>query len=272
MDKNMELEWTCSMYKDLFTVFGYTIQTHAVISIIAIILGFGVALTLTRHTIYHEHVYNYIFWALIGSIIGARIWHVFVFQWPYYMHHPAEIIAIWNGGISIMGAIVGGIVSLLLYVHKYKLNFWDFSDYLAPALMLGMGIGRVACFFGGDAFGSPTHSGYGIVYPEGTIAYDTFGSEPLWPVINWEIEGDFVIFAILLYFFGKKVFQGFIFSLFLFLYGLLRFTMEFFRGDSPNYAGFSGGQWTSIAFMIIAVVVFLYLMIKRRDKIHGQEA
>ena len=251
------------MHKDLFTIFGYTIQTHAVISVIAILLGFGVALTLTRKTIYHEHVYNYIFWALIGSIIGARLWHVFVFQWPYYMHHPSEIIAIWNGGISILGAIVGGVVALLLYIYKYKLDFWEFADYLAPALILGMGIGRVACFFAGDAFGAPTHSGFGIVFPEGTIAYDTYGSEPLWPVIIWESQGDIFIFAILIYLLGKKLFKGFIFTVYLFLYGVLRFVLEFFRGDSPDYAGLSGGQWTSIGFMIIGVIIFVYLLIRK---------
>jgi len=251
------------MHKDLFTIFGYTIQTHAVISVIAILLGFGVALTLTRKTIYHEHVYNYIFWALIGSIIGARLWHVFVFQWPYYMHHPSEIIAIWNGGISILGAIVGGVVALLLYIYKYKLDFWEFADYLAPALILGMGIGRVACFFAGDAFGAPTHSGFGIVFPEGTIAYDTYGSEPLWPVIIWESQGDIFIFAILIYLLGKKLFKGFIFTVYLFLYGVLRFVLEFFRGDSPDYAGLSGGQWTSIGFMIIGIIIFVYLLIRK---------
>ncbi|MGV3487581.1 MAG: prolipoprotein diacylglyceryl transferase, partial [Tuberibacillus sp.] len=252
--------------KDLFTVFGYTVQTHAVVSVIAILLGFGVALTLTKKTIYQEHVRNYIFWALIGSIIGARLWHVFVFQWPYYMHHPAEIIAIWNGGISIMGAIVGGIVSLMLYVYKHKLDFWEFADYLAPPLVLGMGIGRVACFFGGDAFGSPTHLGFGVVFPEGTIAYDTYGSEPLWPVIIWESQGDIFIFAILLYLLGKKFFKGFIFTVYLFLYGVLRFVLEFFRGDSPDYAGLSGGQWTAIAFMVIALIIFVYLFIKQPKK------
>lgn len=254
------------MYKDLFTVFGYTVQTHAVVSVIAILLGFGVALMLTKKTMYQEHVYNFIFWALIGSIIGARIWHVFVFQWPYYMHHPLEIIAIWNGGISILGAIVGGIVACILYVYKHKLDFWDFADYLAPPFILGMGIGRVACFFGGDAFGAPTTLGYGIVFPPGTIAYDTYGAVPLWPVIIWESQGDIFIFAILLYLLGKRFLKGFVFTAFIFLYGVLRLIMEFFRGDSPRYAGLTGGQWTSIGFMIIGVIILVYLLIKRSKK------
>lgn len=249
------------MHKDLITVFGYTVQTHAVISVIAILLGFGVALTLTRKTAYRDHIYNFIFWGLIGAIIGARFWHVFIFQPGYYLKNPGQIIAIWNGGISILGAIVGGAVALLIYVYKHKLDFLDIADYLSPPMILGMGIGRIACFFGGDAFGSPTNMGFGIVFPKGTIAYDTYGSEPLWPAVLWESQGDIIIFAILLWLLGKNLPKGWIFTLYFFLYGALRFGLEFFRGDSPHYAlGWTAGQWTGIGFMVVAVLLAIYLL------------
>lgn len=85
---------------------------------------------------------------------------------------PLEIVAIWNGGLSIQGAIVGGLVAAIYYTWRHKLPFWDFVDTLAPAVVFGQGIGRIACFLNGDAFGSPTGNGFGIVYPEGTIAYE----------------------------------------------------------------------------------------------------
>ncbi|WP_077615302.1 prolipoprotein diacylglyceryl transferase [Caenibacillus caldisaponilyticus] len=252
------------MHKDLVTIFGYTVQTHAVISVIAILIGFGVALTMTKNTIYHEHLYNYIFWALIGAIIGARLWHVFIFQAPYYIHHPAEIIAIWRGGISILGAIVGGAVALILYTYKYRLDFWELADYLAPPMVLGMGIGRIACFFGGDAFGKPTYSDFGIVFPEGTIAHEYYGSEPLWPAVLWESQGDIVIFGLLFYLLGKNLPKGWIVALFLFLYGSLRFGLEYLRGDSPAYAlGLTGGQWTALGFIAAAMIMAIYLIFRR---------
>mgnify|MGYP001321513147 CR=1 FL=1 len=255
------------MYKDLFTIFGYTVQTHAVISVIAILLGLGTALTLTRKTIYHEHVYNFIYWGLIGAIIGARLWHVFVFQWPYYSHHLGQIIAIWEGGISILGAIVGGAVALIIYSIKHRLDFLDIADYFSPAMMLGMGVGRIACFFGGDAFGKPTGSEFGIIFPKGTIAYDTYGDQPLWPAVSWEIQADFVVFAILLYLFGKKLPKGLLFSIYLFLYGVVRFTVEFYRGDSDRFAlDLTGGQWTALAFMLIGVVLAIFLLILRPER------
>ncbi|GGE37365.1 prolipoprotein diacylglyceryl transferase [Pullulanibacillus camelliae] len=255
------------MHKDLFTIFGYTVQTHAVVSVIAILLGLGVALTLTRKTVYYKHMYDFIFWALVGAIIGARFWHVFIFQWSYYSHHLGEIIAIWQGGISILGAIVGGAVALVIYSIKHKLDFLDFADFLSPAMMLGMGIGRIACFFAGDAFGKPTGSQFGVIFPKGTIAYETYGDKPLWPAISWEIQGDFVIFAILLYLFGKNLGKGWLFTTYIFGYGCLRFVVSFFRGDSPEYGlGLTAGQWTSIVFVAIAIIMAIYLILFRPKK------
>ncbi|MBM7646281.1 phosphatidylglycerol:prolipoprotein diacylglycerol transferase [Scopulibacillus daqui] len=255
------------MYKDLFTVFGYTVQTHAVISIIAIIIGYGVALGLTRKTIYYKHIQDFIFYAIIGAIIGARLWHVFVFQWPYYSQHPLDIIAIWQGGISIEGAIAGGIIALIVYTYKHKLNFWEMADYLAPAMMLGQAIGRVACFFAGDAFGRPTHANFGVVFPKGTVAYSYYGSQPLWPAISWEIQGDTVIFSILLIIFllaRKRLPKGMIFVFYVFMYDAERFMLEFFRGDSPRYSGLTGGQWSAIVLTVISIILMIYLYVRRR--------
>ncbi|MCM3631856.1 prolipoprotein diacylglyceryl transferase [Paenibacillus camelliae] len=255
------------MYKDLFHIFGYTVQSHAVMSVIAIFLGFGVALTLMRKTTYYEHIYKSIFWAIIGAIIGARLWHVFVFHWPYYMQHPGQIVAIWQGGISVLGAIVGGSVALIIYCLKHRLDFLDLGDYLSPAMMLGMGVGRIACFLTGDAFGRPTGREFGITYPKGTIAYNTYGDQPLWPVISWEIQADFVVFAILLYLFGKRLPKGFLFFVYLLLYGTVRFFLEFFRGDSERFAlNLTGGQWTSLGFIIVGLVLGIWVSIRGLKK------
>ncbi|MFC7392206.1 prolipoprotein diacylglyceryl transferase [Scopulibacillus cellulosilyticus] len=258
-----------NMHKDLFTVFGYTVQTHAVISIIAIIIGYGVALGLTYKTIYYKHIQDFIFYAIIGAIIGARLWHVFVFQWPYYSHHLLDIFAVWQGGISIEGAIAGGIIALIIYTYRHKLNFWEMADYLAPAMILGQAIGRVACYFAGDAFGRPTHADFGTVFPKGTVAYSYYGSQPLWPAIAWEIQGDTFIFSILLIIFllaRKRLPQGMIFAFYVFMYDVERFILEFFRGDSPRYNGLTGGQWSAIVLTIISIILMIYLYVRYRGK------
>lgn len=263
------------MFKNLFTVFGYTVQTHSLISILAIILGYGVALGMARGTQYYKHIQNFVIYGVVAALIGARLWHVFVFQWPYYSHHPAQIIAIWAGGISIEGAIAGGVIALIIYVYVHKVNFWEFADYMAPAMILAQGIGRIACFMAGDAFGRPTGGSWGIVQPKGTVAYSYYGSKPLWPAISWEIQADMVLFALLFIIFtlaGKRMANGWIFAFYLFAYDLERFLLAFARGDSPRYAlNLTGGQWSALAMMAISLAIMIYLLVRYGFKVKEKE-
>lgn len=262
------------MHQVLFNLFGFTIRTYSVVIILTIILGYGLALALTRKTIYYNHVHDFIIYAIIGAIIGARIWHVFVFQWPTYSHHPLRIFEIWDGGISIEGAIIGGIIALIIYSRVKKINVLEFADYLAPAMMLSQGIGRIACLMNGDAFGSPTGSNFGLVYPKGTGAYAYYGSQPLWPAEVWESQGDMVLFVILfmmLRFFGERIGKGWIVSFYLFLYSLERFILEYFRGDSPRYDHLTGGQWSALATIFLDVILMAFLLLRdRKVKLHKQ--
>lgn len=250
------------MHKDLFNLFGYEVQTHAVISILAIILGYGVALAMIRKTIYYEHLQNFIVFGVFGAIIGARIWHVFIFQWPTYSRHPLQIFEIWQGGISIEGAIAGGIVTLLIYSRYHKISFLEFADYLSPATILGQGIGRIACFMNGDAFGRPTGGDFGIVYPKGSYAYNYYGSKPLWPAEVWESQGNMILFCILFMihsFYGHRLGKGWLVSFYVILYFTERFILEYFRGDSPRYGPLTGGQWSALAIIVIDLGFMVYL-------------
>lgn len=254
------------MFKNLFTIFGYTVQTHSLISVFAIILGYGVALGMARGTQYYKHIQRFVIYGVIAAVIGARIWHVFVFQWPYYSQHPLQIFAVWAGGISIEGAIFGGAAALILYVYVNKVNFWEFADYLSVPMILAMGIGRCACFMAGDAFGRPTGGSWGVTFPKGTVAYSYFGSQPLWPAISWEIQADVVLFAILFIIFslsGKRLVSGWVFTFFVFGYDIERFLLGFIRGDSPRYAlNLTGGQWSALAMMAISLGLMGYLLVR----------
>lgn len=254
------------MHKNLITILGYTVQNHSLISILAIILGYGVALGMARNTPYYKHIQDFIISGVIGAIIGARLWHVFVFQWPFYSQHPLQIFAIWAGGISIEGAIAGGAASLILYVYLKKVDFWEFADYLSVPMILAMGIGRCACYMAGDAFGRPTGGTWGTTFPKGTVAYSYFGSQPLWPAISWEIQADVVLFAILFIIFtlaGKRLVSGWVFTFFIFGYDIERFFLEFIRGDSPRYAlHLTGGQWSAMAMMAISLGLMGYLLFR----------
>ncbi|WP_080837470.1 prolipoprotein diacylglyceryl transferase [Cohnella massiliensis] len=252
------------MRVELFRIGDFALRSYGVVIAVAILLGASIAYYFARGTKYQGHVLGVLFYAVIGSIIGARIWHVFFFQWPYYSQHLGQIVKIWEGGLAIQGALVGGLIAGFIYTRVKSISFLEFADILVPAIIFGQGIGRIACFLNGDAYGSPTNSGFGIVYPKGTFAYDAYGSQPLWPAEIWEGQLDFVVFAILIALKSKKLPTGYLFLIYNMLYAAGRFGLEFLRGDSPRYLlNWTAGQWTSVTIIMACVIVMLVLKLRR---------
>lgn len=251
----------------LFYIGDFPIRSYGLVVALAVLLAAGIAYYLARGTLYQRHIPNVITYVLVGAIVGARFWHVFFFQWGYYSKHLSEIFAFWNGGIAIQGALVGGFIATAIYTHVHRISFWEFADIAAPAIIFGQGIGRIACFLNGDAFGSPTGSNYGIVYPEGTMAYDAYGSQPLWPAEVWEGQWDFIVFAILIVLKNKTWPKGFLFLAYNILYSVGRFLLEYFRGDSPRYSfGWTAGQWTSFSLIFIALGLMTFFAIRYKSR------
>ncbi|MED4041066.1 prolipoprotein diacylglyceryl transferase [Niallia taxi] len=251
----------------LFEIGNFPVRSYGVIVVLAILLGMGVTYYLSKGTKYQKHVVDITLYSIIGAIVGARIWHMFFFQWGYYSQHLDQIFSIWNGGISIQGALIGGFVTAAIYAWRKRLNFWELTDTFAPGIIFGQAIGRIACLLNGDAFGSPTGSSFGLVYPKGTVAYETYGSQPLWPAEVWEGQWDFIVFGLLLVLKNRTWPKGFIFLAYNILYSLGRFLLEFLRGDSPRYLfNFTAGQWTSLIVIIISLSLIGALYIKAKQK------
>ena len=110
-----------------------------------------------------DHVVNIAAIGAVLGLVGARLYHVFdQQQWPYYQANPEQIIAIWNGGIGIFGAVAGGLAGLLLYVYWKRLPMLRWLDIGAPAFLLGQAIGRWGNFFNQELFGPPTNLPWGF--------------------------------------------------------------------------------------------------------------
>ncbi len=131
----------------LFSIGDFQVRSYGLVVALAIMLAMGVAYYLAKGTTYRKHIPNMMFYVLIGAILVARIWHVFFFQWDYYSKHLVEIPAIWNGGIAIQGALVGGFIAAAIYARVARISFWELADTMAPAIIFGQAIGRIACFF-----------------------------------------------------------------------------------------------------------------------------
>lgn len=256
----------------LFTIGDFPVRTYGLVVALAIVLAMGVAGYLSRGTAYRPHIPNLALYAVVGGLLGARLWEVLFFQWDYYSRHLGEVLAIWEGGLSIQGALVGGLVAVLLYARRYKLDFWELGDLVAPALVFGQGIGRVACLLNGDAYGSPTGSSFGLVYPPGTAAYVAYGSQPLWPAEVWEGQWDMIVFGLLLMLKNRAWPKGFIFLVYAILYSVGRFFLEFLRGDSPRYLfDWTAAQWTSAVIILLALVALAVLLRIEQKKLHVTE-
>lgn len=252
------------MHQYLFFVGDFPIRAYGLILSLSIILATGVAYFLAKQDgRWHNHIVDIGIYSGIAGIVGARLWDVFFFDWAYYSHHLSEIFYVWQGGMAIQGGIVFGVGAGIIYARRHKIDILALADIVAPAIILGQAIGRCANLLNGDAFGAPTGSNFGIIYPETTLAYHTYGAQPLWPAEVWEGQIDFVIFALLLIFRAFPHAKGQAFSLYIMLYSLARFGLEFLRGDyaNPVFLSFTSAQTTSLVAFILALIFFIYCQI-----------
>ncbi len=147
-------------------------------------------------------VWDMLIWVLIAGIVGARLWHIFTpmpslqaqgVTTGYYLTHPLAAIAIWNGGLGIPGAVIGGVLAVYFFSRRHKLSFLVWLDILAPAIALGQAIGRWGNFFNQELYGAPTNLPWAIYidpqhrlpgYENYAYYHPTFLYESLWNLGN----------------------------------------------------------------------------------------
>ncbi len=202
-----------------------------------------------------ENAFELAFWAVVGGVLGARIWEV-LFTWEYYRTEPWKVIAVWEGGISIQGAVLGGLVAFVLWARRYRVRVWQLLDIGAPAVVLAQGIGRIGCLFNGDAYGIPIEqtilpAWLGVRYAPGTPAWYAYATQPLVPAEAFEGLGDFAIAAFLLLFRPKRMPEGWRMLTYGILYSALRFGLEFWRADSlTTGGGLKAAQLLSVVMIL----------------------
>ena len=258
------------MHQYLFFIGDFPIRSYGVVLSISIFLATGVGYFFAKvdGKGYEKYLVDI---GLIGGffgLLGARLWDVFFFDWDYYHNHLDEILNVWQGGMAVQGGIIGGVLAGGFYAKLKGLDVIHLADLLAPAIILGQAIGRCANFLNGDAFGAPTGGNFGIIYPNTTLAYRTYGNQPLFPAEVWECQLDIVIFAILLIFRTTNYVKGQCFSLYVMLYATARFFLEFLRGDYPDLAFgiLKSAQVTSVLVFTIFLAIFIYLWGKKWKK------
>jgi phosphatidylglycerol:prolipoprotein diacylglycerol transferase len=209
-----------------------------------------------------EHVYNLVVYIAAAALIGARLFHVFFEDFHTYRQHPLKILAFWQPGFSFYGGLVGAGIVSYIYMRKNKLSPLIYLDLFAPSLMLGQVFGRIGCFLAGCCWGKPTDLPWGVVFTDPHSLAGTPGI-PLHPTqlyqALWNLGGAVFLYSVAK---GKTYFPGKTLSLYLIVYPIGRFLIEFFRGDA--YRGFvipgvlSTPQLLSSVLFVIGVPLYFF--------------
>lgn len=179
------------------------------------------------------------------GIICARIYYV-AFEWGYYSQHPNEIIAVWNGGIAIYGAVIGVVIALYVYSRVKKLSFASLCDLAAFGLLIGQCIGRWGNFVNGEAHGGPTDLPWGMSIDGAAAVHPTFLYESVWNLVGF----------IALHFYSKKrKFPGEMALLYVAWYGLGRAWIEGLRTDSLYIGTMRVSQGLAAVSCIVAIAL-----------------
>ncbi|CUH94128.1 putative membrane protein [Propionispora sp. 2/2-37] len=258
------------MHQYLFFIGDFPIRAYGLVLSLSIILATCTAYYFAKQDgRWHQHVPDIGIYCGIAGIIGARLWDVFFFDWGYYQNHLLEIPFVWQGGMAIQGGVVFGAITGYIYTKRHNIDTWAFADIVAaPSLIIGQALGRAANLLNGDAFGRPTGSNFGILYPDTTLAHHVYGNQALWPAEVWEGQLDVVIFVLLLLFRTTNHAKGQTFILYAILYSTARFFLEFLRGDYTTLLwGLKSAQLTSLAVILIGTVLFCWVGAKG-ERIH----
>jgi phosphatidylglycerol:prolipoprotein diacylglycerol transferase len=203
-------------------------------------------------------------YAVIGAIIGARLYYVAFSDLTIFWKDPLSVFAIWEGGLAIHGALLGGLLVSILYTRKQNINLAAFLDTLTPPLILGQAIGRIGCFLNGDAHGYPTRMPWGLVYSPESLAGQMFPGQPLHPTQLYEMILNLLIFSILWKIRTKLKLNGQLFLAYVILYSAARILVEHFRADKLMYLGnISTAQSIGIFGILMGVILMIILQRKR---------
>jgi len=219
------------MYPILFKIGSVPIHAYGVLHALAFAVGVWWAYREAgRAGIDPQRILDLAVVIFIWSLIGARLFSVlFDGDLEWYLLNPYEILAVWKGGLTFYGGFLFGLAAGVWYVKKHYLDGWQIADILAPALALGVAVGRLGCFTSGDSFGKPTDLPWAVTFTD-PHALAPVGI-PLHPTQIYSVITNLAVFAILLWWRKRQKFQGELFIVFMILYALTRSFVEVFRND-----------------------------------------
>ena len=201
-----------------------------------------------------DDVADFLLHIIIGAVLGARLLYIFAYNLHFYLQNPFEMIAIWHGGLSFHGGLIGAAIAGLYFCRKKKIDFYTMADIMAIPLALGLALGRLGNFTNGELYGRVTDVPWAVKFP------DAEGFRH--PSQIYEALKNLIIFFTLWLIKNKDLPKGFLFWLFVVMYSALRFIIEFFRQPDEQLGFIIGFLSMGQVLSIVMFAVGIYFMHK----------
>lgn len=250
-----------------FEIGPISIRWYGLLIASAIILGTILAQYLAqKRNVDQDIVGDLAIWLVVGAIPFARFYYV-LFEWQRFQNQPwYKVFAIWEGGIAIHGAIIGGAIAASIYCKRQKVSTWLMADIFMPAVILGQAIGRWGNFFNSEAFGSPTDLPWKLLIPVNRRPSEFAGESYFHPTFLYESVWNIGVFAILIFAFFRfpKLRTGTITMFYAIAYSIGRFWIESLRTDSLMVGPLRTAQMISVSAIAAGVFGLFWLYGLRR--------
>ena len=251
----------------LFSIGTFQLRYYSLMYIVAFVLVYFLVIYRIKNEKYKytaEDIQDYLVWAMIGVLLGARLGYVLIYNFVYYLQHPLEIFLPFSfadgirfigiSGMSYHGGVIGVIIMSVLFCRKRKIDFWKFADLICPAIPLGYTFGRLGNFINGELFGRATTMPWGMYFP--LDATNTLRH----PSQLYEAAFEGILLFIILWLLRKKTgVDGSLLGLYIFGYGLARFIVEFFREPDFAVGPISIGQFLCLLMMLAGIMILIWL-------------
>ncbi len=246
---------------DLFSVGPFTVHGYG------LMIGIGVLCCILmgmkrakKYGLSEDAVTDIAIFGLIAGFLGAKLLYLIV-EWKRFVKDPLDVLG--SEGFVVYGGIIAGVLAAIVYCKRKKLIFLEYFDLCAASISLAQGFGRLGCFLAGCCYGRETDLPIGVVFPESSLA--PAGVRVL-PTQLFSSAGNFLIMFILLWHYKHRKKVGDTGFLYMLLYGVGRFCIEFLRNDSRGTVGvFSTSQFISL--FIIAAALLLFSWKSRREAV-----
>jgi phosphatidylglycerol:prolipoprotein diacylglycerol transferase len=257
------------MHPVLFDFHGLTIYSYGVLLAASYLLGLQFALVRARRRgLDGQRVMDLGIWIIVSALVGAKLL-LFIVDFKQFTSNPRDLLGLARSGGVFYGGLIAAVTVALIYLRRHRLPLWTTTDVFAPGIALGHVVGRMGCLLAGCCFGKPTSMPWAITFTDPAAAANvgTPLGVPLHPTQLYEAGAELLILVFLLVWERRgHGFPGRTFWSYMLLYGVSRFVIEFYRGDSRGmvFDALSTSQFVSVILVPLAIVM-LFLLSRRVD-------